>query len=163
MPKKLVLTALVVVAVVGVGGFFVVRHSRQSQPSTNRPNPEEKQASQLDADKKQALVEDNKSVNDTNTQPKTTSLDLGAEQTSSESVTVFTKLYGVSSGSCNLSVTNSNQSSTQTAAVVYQPEYSSCTGFSIPTDKLGTGSWNIVLTVTTNGQQFNKSIVFTVK
>lgn len=83
----------------------------------------------------------------TTTAQPTATVELTAKQDGS-SVTVLTKMQNISDGTCRLTVTNGAKSSTQTARVIYQPEFASCAGFSVPVSTLGTGSWNISLTVT---------------
>jgi hypothetical protein len=92
-----------------------------------------------------------------------TSISLSARQESNNSVTVVTKLYGYSSGSCQLQVTNGDQTESQSAEVIYQSQYSTCAGFSVPTGKLGAGTWNIKLTTTSEGLVKTKSISFKVQ
>jgi hypothetical protein len=72
-------------------------------------------------------------------------------------------LYGYSSGSCQLQVTNGDQTESQSAEVIYQSQYSTCAGFSVPTGKLGAGTWNIKLTTTSEGLVKTKSISFKVQ
>jgi hypothetical protein len=66
---------------------------------------------------------------------------------SGSSVTVLTKIQGVSGGSCTLFITNGNKTNEQTAQVIYQPEFSSCAGFTVPVSSLGAGMWNITVKV----------------
>lgn len=125
------------------------------------PTPEQiKQAAEADANAKRQLIENPDSNTATPTQTPATenSVDLTAKQEANNTVTVFTKLSGYSSGTCSLTVTNGEKTTTQTAAVYYQPEYSSCAGFSVPISSLGTGTWSLALTVTANGSSVSKTI-----
>lgn len=63
-----------------------------------------------------------------------------------DSVTVISKLYAFSSGTCALQVSNGGKTYTDTATIIYQPSYSTCAGFSIPVAELGKGTWNIKIT-----------------
>lgn len=78
-------------------------------------------------------------------------------------VTVTTKLLGYSDGTCNLTATNGAKLATQTAAVMFQREYSTCAGFTVPVSQLGTGTWNITLSVTSGGSTQTKSTSIGVK
>lgn len=88
---------------------------------------------------------------------------LSALRNSDSSVTVLSKLEGYSDGVCNLKVSNSGKSYEQEAAVLYQRDYSTCAGFTVPVSKLGTGTWTIALTVTSGGVVSNKAITYEVK
>lgn len=91
------------------------------------------------------------------TQP-TTLVELTAKQEGS-SVTILTKMQNISDGSCRLTLTNGAKSTSQTAQVIYQPEFASCAGFSVPVSTLGLGSWDISLMVTpSTGTEVTKSI-----
>lgn len=131
------------------------------------PTSEEKrQEAEASAEKKRSVIEkDTKAdpYNESNGASENTSIDLSAKQENNSSVTVFTKLYGYSSGSCRLEITNAGKSSSQTAEAMYQAEYASCAGFSVPIDPLGKGSWVIKLSVVSSGVTKDKTISFEVK
>lgn len=82
------------------------------------------------------------------------------------SVTVITKLIGqgYSSGECELTIRANGKTDSQTADIIYQPEYSSCAGFTTPVETLGKGVWQISLKVTPiNGTPLIKTSSITVK
>lgn len=79
------------------------------------------------------------------------SIELSAKKNSSSEVTIFTKLHGYSAGTCELSIRNSSKNYTKSAPIIYQETYSICAGFSVPTDQLGSGNWEITLRVTPTG------------
>ena len=114
------------------------------------------------ANTKKQLIDSQKDGPGSNTpasdSTQSSTVDLSAKQESNNTVTVFTKLAGYSSGSCVLVLTNGSKSTTQTAAIIYQPEFSSCAGFSVPIDLLGKGDWSLTLTVTSNGTSESKTI-----
>ncbi|QQS20170.1 hypothetical protein IPL85_01820 [Candidatus Saccharibacteria bacterium] len=85
-------------------------------------------------------------------QPNQSNLNLDVKQ-EGETVTVLTKLSGVSSGECVLKAQNGSKSTEQQAQIIYQPEFSSCAGFNIAKSTLGVGQWQITLTVTTSSGQ----------
>jgi len=84
-------------------------------------------------------------------------------QQESGSLTILTKLYGYSDGQCSLTATNGTRTIKQTAAVIFQAEYSTCAGFSVNIDQLGTGTWNLTLTVTSKGIPITKQLSVEVK
>lgn len=55
-------------------------------------------------------------------------------------------------GTCTLTLTKGAQTVTKTATVQALPQSSTCEGFNIPTSQLGTGTWNIELSVTIGSQ-----------
>lgn len=117
-----------------------------------KDSPAAQEAEQKKADdaRKQDFIE--KTPNPTPTIPpqNTDAITLTAAQESS-SVTVLTKLAGFSGGTCDLSITNGGKTFSSTADVIYQPEFSSCAGFSIPVAELGAGQWSITLKATPTG------------
>ena len=53
---------------------------------------------------------------------------------------------------------------TQTADVLFQPEFSTCAGFTVPSNQLVAGEWNVQLTITPpTGEALNQQRSFTVK
>ena len=82
---------------------------------------------------------------------------LTATRTDSLNVTISTKLVGYSDGSCSLAITNGQATYDRTAQVLYQPEFSTCEGFAVPISQLGTGTWSISLTVTSEGNSITKT------
>lgn len=68
-------------------------------------------------------------------------------------VTVLTQMSGVTAGECILEVRNGGMTTSQKAQVIYQPEFSSCAGFSVPKSTVGAGQWQITVTVTTSSGQ----------
>lgn len=91
------------------------------------------------------------------------SLELSASQ-SDQSVTVLTKMQNVAGGTCKLTVSNGDKITSQTAQVIYQPEFSSCAGFSVPISAVGAGAWSINVEVTpTSGSAMQKTITLEVK
>lgn len=63
-------------------------------------------------------------------------------------VVVRTKLTSIGDGTCTITATNGQRQHTETVEVLYQPTYSTCKGFSIPSSKLGSGTWSIRLQAT---------------
>lgn len=142
---------------------------QNSDSSSEGPTKEEREAEEKQAaEDKQKFLDNEVSGNGANevTTPAVTneSLSLSASQTDTV-VTVLTKISGFSGeGTCTLSLTKSGEATvTQTAEILYQPEFSSCAGFSVEKNQLTPGSWNITLTTTVNGNNFSKSIIYSVQ
>ena len=169
--KKLPIIILAFLLLLVVGSVLLYRslHDSRVQPGDSGPTTAEKaQESAANADGKKQIIDSGSSKDQSVPQGASASatsksIELSAQQEANNTVTVFTKLVGYSSGSCVLTATNGTKSSTQQAELVYQREYSSCAGFSVPITPLGKGMWNLKLTVTSNGTAETKSISFEVK
>lgn len=111
-------------------------------------------------DKKQDLISNDDSDDQNPVTP--SNITLSATQTDNE-VTITTKLVGYSDGECALVVGSDNGSLTRNAEIIYQPEFSTCAGFSIDTAELGKGTWNISLTVTSGSSSDKKELSLEVK
>lgn len=94
--------------------------------------------------------------------PSASNITLTASKTSGTTVTVYTQLKDYSDGACTLTITNGSATNTQTAQVMFQPQYAICAGFSVPIDKLGTGLWSIKLSVLSGGTTVDKTISYEV-
>lgn len=88
---------------------------------------------------------------------------IEAQRVDSNNVAILTRLYGYSDGTCKLTATNGSAQNTQTAAILFQSEYSLCQGFTVPVSTLGLGIWSIHLDVISGGITNNKQISFEVK
>ncbi len=137
---------------------------RAKAPITDPAAIEQQSAAKVESDKKKDLIEHPTSTSGSpGPSPTTMTIDLSARSESNGTITVLTKLFGVSNGSCSLDINNNGKHSRQTVDVIYQSEYSSCAGFSVPVSDIGSGDWTITLTVNSNGQVYNKSINFQVR
>lgn len=165
-------TWLVIVCVI-VAGFIILEKTHVidffNTPPTDSvqgPTPEQQQLEdKLNTEKKKDFIENtNQTGSPSETPPpSTTSLELSAKRETNNTVTVFTKLYGYSDGTCELTITNGGKTVSQRAEVIYQPEFASCAGFSVPIDPLGKGAWNIKLSVSSSGNTQEKTISFEVR
>lgn len=89
------------------------------------------------------------------------SIELSANKDGSN-VTIIAKLkeQGYSQGKCLLIITANGKKYSQEVEIIYQPEYSTCAGFSVPISSVSNGSWDISLSVTPiNGKPINKKII----
>ncbi len=142
--------------------------------STDTDGPTKEQQEQLakaDAQAKQTYLDNVAKSDSSNGDTSSTSADsqtssgtlaVTASQ-SSDTVTVLTQMQGVTAGTCKLTITKGGSSTTKSAQVIYQPEFSSCAGFSVPVNPLGAGSWNISVAVTPDsGATLTKSTILEV-
>lgn len=160
--KKIVVVLLLLFLIGAVFTILEIAHVTNFIGNANTdttvssgPTEEQKQAqAKADAQNKQQLIDDSTKSTQSST-PSTpdshdaSSLSISAAQTSdNKSVTVLTKIMGVSDGSCKLVLKNGEVSKTLTASIIYQPQFSSCAGFTVPVTDLGAGNWSIEVTAT---------------
>ena len=180
-PLKALIVILLVV-VVASGALLVLEKTgttdfiKEQTPANASGPSKEQQAEQAqgDAKTKQDYLDsvtkstdsnggDDTSTTNTETATEPSSLSISASQ-NGNTATILTQIHGVAAGSCKLTATNGSYSTTQTAQIIFQPEFSSCAGFSIPVNTLGTGSWNIVVAVTPHsGDALSKSTTLEAK
>jgi hypothetical protein len=133
---------------------------------TPGPTAEQKQQeADINADAKKQFIDENSPGNTSTPTNETAnkSIELSAMQEANNTVTVFTKLFHYSDGNCELTVVNGAKTTTQTAPIIYQPEFASCAGFGVPIDLVGKGTWTITLMATSKGTTETKTISFEVK
>lgn len=146
--------------------FFNTTSTSTATPENNGsytpPSEEEvKQQAAVDAAKKDELAKSPEKP--VSVSPSVQSIEIKAQKESNGTVTIFTKLFNYSAGTCMLSVTKGSNSLSQTAEIIYQREYSSCAGFSVPIKELGEGTWSIKLKTTSSLGELNKNLDFEVK
>jgi hypothetical protein len=169
--KRLITAAIIIVLVLAaVIGSVVIRKNGDSSKSNQPTTAQRKAAAKVDLEAKRALIESSPSKTTTTTPttvaPATNTpppIDLTAKTESNNSVTVIGKFTNVSNGTCLLDVTNGSAVFTAKADVIYEPEYSSCAGFSVPIASLGRGTWTIKLTVNPGTAQSTKTIIYNVQ
>lgn len=133
-------------------------HGPSAVSDTTGPTPEQKQqAAAVDADTKKDAIE-NPAEPKPSSLPTSDTVSLSTRKEANGTVTVFTNLGSITDGSCTLTVTNGSATTSQTATVIYQPEYSICAGFSIPVSSVGTGNWTLKLDVTSGGVTASKTL-----
>lgn len=125
-----------------------------SGPAETKISPaDQKKLDQASQQTKKDFIEQTPPANSpapTKPQP---SASLTAEKSSDgKSVTILTKLTGFAGGNCDLTIANGSKTYTSSAAIIYQPDFSSCAGFSVPIEKLGNGQWQITLNAAYNDQ-----------
>ena len=165
------LTVLVILTLV-VGAYAITSYFTKLWPF-NAPTPQQSSqespsAAQQAAENqtKQDLIEDTNTKDSESTDNATdnqANIIITTNQEQNGTLTVLTKLYGYSDGTCTLKVTNGSHTSSQTADIIFQPEYSSCAGFSVNIAQHGTGTWNVELTTITKGQSATKKLSVEVK
>lgn len=56
------------------------------------------------------------------------------------------------SGACRLTLSSGSKTVTRDSGIVPNPSSSTCEGFDIPTTELGSGKWNITITITSDNR-----------
>lgn len=150
---KPVLLILVILLLAGAV-LFRLEKSRKTDlvkmPGNNTQTKQQKDQETKDNANTKREYLDNSYNESRETQPganvSSQSISLIANQEGS-SVVILTRIQGVSSGNCKLVIANGSAHTSQSAKVIYQPEFSSCAGFSLPVSSVGVGSWDITLSV----------------
>jgi len=164
--NKKVVIWLVAASIVLVGSFcfwfFIINKGFSSGVEKNDPAQQA-----ADTKDKQEFINNSKNEPSTEGPLNTGNVDeskvvVTAAQ-SAEAIVVSTKLYDYSDGTCSLNVINGSKQNAQSAPIIFQPEYSTCAGFSVDRDELGAGTWTIELTATSKGQSVTKKISLDVK
>lgn len=168
---------LAIIAVLLIGGFIAWkvsgigndRPSSENSSTTSNDSKENstdsaEQTSRNAADKQNFLDSESKSEDSTATTPPPAptndSISLAA-RSESDTVIITTKLKSVSSGTCTITITGGAEPFSQTAEVIYTPEYSTCAGFSVKKSSVSAKIWNISLTVKSGSSTVQKTINFT--
>ncbi len=130
-----------------------------SDSSPDYVSPEEVEKNN---DAKQNFIENND--NTYNGEPSGDSNDVTMKtEQSDDTLTVLTQLHGYSDGKCTLKITNGSNTTSKTADVIYQQEYSTCAGFSINKYELPAGDWALELTVESKGVTVTKQATVDVR
>ena len=176
--KKQIAVATIVAALVVCGSVFALDKigvisilPKETVPNISKePTPQEKKSEEkANQDTKESFLntaKDNeeKSVEKSKPAPVPTdnsSIELSADK-DGNNVTIIVKLkeQGYSQGKCSLTVAANGKKVAQNADIIYQPEYSTCAGFSIPVSSVGGGQWTISLSVTPlNGKPITKTLI----
>jgi len=152
--------------------FCVYRFNLNNSPPSNKAGRTQETRQDLDkksrttADPTLPTPETPKTMESPNVYTPPTSADnieISAQRSNTDSIVIQTKLHGYSDGECALSVSNGSRNTRQTAPVMFQREFSTCAGFTVPIDSVGTGKWNITLTVSAGDSEQSKSIVYEVR
>lgn len=162
-PKKIIVIILVVIGL-AVAGFFVWYAFFSDRSSERAPDTQTDDSSVVTEEEKRAAQEKQDLLDeatDENTSSATPDETTSSDQTISfqtrnetDEVVITTNLSSISSGTCKLTITADGDTFTQTAPVIYAPEYSSCAGFSVKKSELAGDAWSIRLDVSSGSDTF---------
>ena len=156
-PNKLLLVVPFLLVVVLVGSWFVMSRREETastdtssdQPTTEEtinyepPSEEEKQETDENVDKTKTAEPEPKPVTTNNGSVKV----VKVWQTSGSDVVVQGSLSGSSWETCRVTFKKGDSTLAREAPVIYQPDYSTCEGFTIKgADFPSSGSWTVTLT-----------------
>ena len=174
--KKITAAIILLLAITLCAGIYVYGVKSVSREGINTPTDStssergdkkdtQSQEEQYNADQKQKF-NDTETTNEKDSPlpkqvPTADNISLSA-QSDGPIVTIVAKLTSVSSGTCSLIITNRDKTHTDTATVIYQPEYSSCAGFTVKKELLGSGTWLVKLSVKTQASTIEKTIIYEV-
>ena len=149
-----IIVSIVALLLVGAGTAYAIVQS-QSTPSAEEKAAQEVPYKSESPDATDESVKEDTPEYDGAPSGDSTDVTMEASQQGTN-VVVQTKLHGYSDGTCSLKITDGTLSNTVEAPVLFQPEYSSCAGFTIPTAEYATGTWNLELSVVSKGTTITK-------
>ena len=158
-PSKIIFIIIVSILVVGaIGGitYALISNNANNSQSTDTTQSN----SDTDGtDSKQDLIENGDTPAEPASDP---SIELTLTQ-DSQQVTVSSKLHDYSDGTCTLKVNQGTNNYSDSAPVIFQSEFSTCAGFSVPISELGKGTWSVSLSVESAGKTTTKTDKISVK
>lgn len=164
--SKKILTVTLVVAIliaVGAGAYFLFspNDEQNTKNSTGTTNSQSKSADSSteetgknttntdDADHEaEKNITPSYEGENTNTSQTLTGVINYAGITNGTLMIRTTINQALSSGTCQLTLSNGSKTVTRSSNIAQNPSSSTCEGFDLPTSELGSGNWTITITVT---------------
>lgn len=179
-PKTILLpiSVVIILAIAVIYYAFSIRDTANEQPTKEQPVSKEVSINPSPTTDKQTLKEGSESktnlLNEKNKDEKTVEqkqepaqeeepLEILVSQ-NGDGLSVSTKLTTLTHGQCSIKVIqNNNTIFTDNADILYNQNYSTCLGFSVPSEKLSNGTAVIDITATNDKKNINKKIEFEVQ
>lgn len=159
----LLMSAITVVIIAGVAFTVTQNYLHRTTPHGNGPTSSElKEEAKTNAQEKEQAIE-HPVTGAPSPAPANSTISFSTHQETDSTVTATANLGNIADGSCTLTVTNNGTTKTYTADVIYQPQYSTCAGFSIPISDVGAGNWALTLQVTSAGVTATKTSTVEIK
>lgn len=165
LKTPLIVTPILLLALIVAAS---IHYYPQKESTDKSPTPSQKQAeAKFNSESKKQFIENggdksqgssNSTATPTDTQSSNSDNITVSTRKAGNNLTVLIKLVGYSNGTCTLITSSGGKSNSQSAAVIYQSEFSTCAGFSVPISELGTGSWQLELTIGSNGIKTTKTL-----
>lgn len=172
--KSIAILSLVATVFIAIVGFFYYLNTHHTDIGTSdtqttstqvtNKSEETPQEKQDYLDKSEKLNDNDDTVDNAQNPQNTThvsKITLDAS-TSADKIILITNLSSITSGTCNLYISNGGKNISRSAEVIFAPEHSSCAGFSIAKSELGSGNWLIDLEVTSGSGSYTTSKEYTV-
>ena len=168
--KQILATIIIIIAVVCLSIFALDKFGIISIfPQNTAPNIGKESEKDTNQNNKETFLNTPKDDSDNSVEKSkpapvptdNSSIELSTNKDGGNAVIIIKlKEHGYSQGKCSLTITSNSKKNTQEAPIIYQPEYSTCAGFSVPISSVGNGQWNISISVTPlNGKPITKTIV----
>lgn len=158
----IVVCSTIAALALAVGTYAVMYNSSLPTPQDSQTTGESDGAS-VDApdpnDKQNFLDAESEPGNETPPSTTPTSISLEAKD-NGQSVTVITNLGSLPEGECTLTISSGESSITKSAPVIYNPEYSTCAGFSIKKSELAAKNWTLKLDVIHADKSYSSTITY---
>lgn len=164
--RKLVAIAFLIIAILLILTLLEKTSITHFFSSPDAQTSDPKKEAETNSTNKQDFIESNPKNTDTNStivEPTTDDISLSTRRETDGSVTILTELQNYSDGTCDLMIQNGTETYTKNASILYQPNFSTCAGFSVPENTVGFGTWQITLTVTSKGNVSTKSTTMEVQ
>lgn len=157
--KKIILISISAIVAVLICGAAAYAYWLQTEPGKKKQTEAAQQAE--DTKNKKDFVENTEKQSPDTTPPKVpdnpNNISIQAKDEANGTVTILTKLTNYSDGQCSLKISNGTKQYSADVNVIFQPEYSTCAGFSVPKSQLGSGTWDIRLVVSSKGGEVTSS------
>ncbi len=160
--KKLVISSVVLAVLIAT---FIILELTGMTHITNlsRTTTDTNNSASSDSANKKKFIEDNTKNSGIYKGPAASDISLSSTIEADGSVTILTQLKNSSDGRCDLTITSSDNTYSQSVPVIYQPSFSTCAGFNVPKNTLPVGNWQISLTVSSKGTTNSKTIYLVVR
>ena len=145
-----ILIAVFAAVLLGGGAYaFVTLSIDSASPHTTEPESAPATLSDENAAAKKKFIEEQQSIDEASktsgkqsnpSSDKKTRVDIKLSQNENE-VIIRSEITGITDGTCELTVVQADSSYMDTAPIMFQPQFSTCAGFSVPKNELGRGLW----------------------
>lgn len=144
----IIVGSLLLLAFAGIGTYAYMNQGDEESSGTDTVEPAPSELSDEDARDKEQFVEESERAESSPDADERQSITVEVDTYQQGDEVVYqTKVRGASDGTCALDATNGSRQISRSAEIMYQAQYSTCAGFSIPVSELGSGTWQLVLNV----------------
>lgn len=165
MNKTKIALIIIATALLMGGGVFAYSSMNNDQKVDRTPTKNESENQEIptvtDTEEKEQDIPDKTPVqysppaeNSNNNQTSSLTGVITSKSVKGNDLVIRTNINGTLSGTCKLLLTrkSDNKQISRSAELAQNPSSSSCKGFDVATSQLGSGNWDILITVTSNGK-----------